>query len=408
MDSAELSGLKQLLDPQGWALLEMLPPYEQDRAMALSQGLRARGIAPDLVAAALTQSQLRAQARRKFGDFATSMLFTRTGLEQATRLVVGAHHARRYRDAGAALVADLGCGIGGDAMAMAALGLPVLAVEADEATAALASVNLRPFDQARVRHGDALEIGLAAEGVDAVFADPARRTAGGKRIFDPSGYTPPLDRLLALREQIPALGLKVAPGVPYTAIPGDAHAQWVSVDGEVVEAGLWFGPLAPEGPGRSALVLHGGDAQVLRESEAGADPGPAPNSPARIAEVRELGAFLYEPDGAVIRAGLVARMAEELGAGIVSDSIAYLTGPAEVETPFATGYRVLDHFPYSAKRLSGYLRGQRIGRVTIKKRGVDVDPARLRKQLGLRGENEATVVLTRLAGRHSVVVVEPL
>ncbi|ROR73597.1 class I SAM-dependent methyltransferase [Bogoriella caseilytica] len=406
MDSAELSGLKQLLDPQGWALLEMLPPYDQDKAMALSQGLRARGVAPDLVAAALTQSQLRGQARRKFGDFAASMLFTRAGLEQATRLVVGAHHARRYRDAGASLVADLGCGIGGDSMALAALGLPVLAVEADEATAALATVNLRPFEKARVRHGDALELDLAAEGVDAVFADPARRTAGGKRIFDPAGYTPPLDRLLDLREQVPALGLKVAPGIPYTAIPGEAHAQWVSVDGDVVEAGLWFGPLAPDGPGRSALVLRGDEAHVL--SDSGTEAASAPNSPARSAEVRALGDVLYEPDGAVIRAGLVARLAEDLGAGIVSDAIAYLTGPAVVETPFATGYRVLDHFPYSAKRLSGYLRTHKIGQVTIKKRGVDVDPARLRKQLGLRGENAATVVLTRLAGRHSAVLVEPL
>src|SRR5690606_38662377 len=153
-------------------------------ALRLSDGLRARGVDPDLVSAALTQSRLRARAATKFGDFAAGMLFTQHGLEQATRLGVGAHHARRFRAAGSQLVADLGCGLGGDAMALSALGIPVLAVEADEATAALATVNLRFFPTATVRHADALEIDLAAEGVDAVFADPARRTRSGRRVFE--------------------------------------------------------------------------------------------------------------------------------------------------------------------------------------------------------------------------------
>src|SRR5690606_31105934 len=166
------------------------------------------------------------------------------------------------------LVADLGCGLGGDAMALSALGIPVLAVEADEATAALATVNLRFFPTATVRHADALELDLAAEGVDAVFADPARRTRSGRRVFDPAAYAPPLADVLALREQVPALGVKIAPGVDRAELPADTHAQWVSVDGDVVEAGLWFGPLAPEGPGRSALVLAGEDAHTLTESDA--------------------------------------------------------------------------------------------------------------------------------------------
>ena len=120
MDAETLS---LLLSKPGWALLGALPPYDERRAMAIAERLRREGVDPRLIAGALTQSRLRAQARAKFDDFADGMVFTQAGLEQATRLAVGARHARRFQAAGCTKVADLTCGIGGDAMAMAALGL---------------------------------------------------------------------------------------------------------------------------------------------------------------------------------------------------------------------------------------------------------------------------------------------
>ena len=171
----DASHLAPLLTPEGWALLAELPPYDESAALSVGQSLRDQGHAPELVSAALTQQRLRSRAEAKFGPFASQMLFTPDGLEQATRLTVSAHHAARYARAGARRVADLGCGIGGDALALAGLGLPVLAVERDEATAALATVNFMAFPEAEVLCADALELDLAARGVDAVFADPARR-----------------------------------------------------------------------------------------------------------------------------------------------------------------------------------------------------------------------------------------
>ena len=396
MDSRALT---LLLSPEGWTLLNQLPPYDEDTALRLADGLRSRGVDPDLVAAALTQSKLRAQAREKFGEFAAELLFTRAGLEQATRLPVAARHARRYADAGATLVADLGCGLGADSLAMAGLGLRVLAVELEEETAALATVNLRAFENAQVRLADARDLDLAAEGIDAVFADPARRTRSGARVFDPRSYSPDLDTLLGLRGQVPNLGLKVGPGIPYHALPSDTHAQWVSVDGAVVEAGLWFGDLAPEGSGRSALLLSG-DASHLLTWPGDAD-APAPQTAAAA-----LGRYVYEPDGAVIRAGLVAPLCAEIGATLLDPSIAYLSTDTPVETPFATGFRVLDSFPFGLKRLRAYLRERNVGRVEIKKRGTAVVPDQLRQQLALKGENAATIILTRLQGKQSVLVVE--
>lgn len=410
MDRATVS---KLLSPDGWALLSSLPPYDERSAMALSTRLRDAGVDPDLAAAAVTQTRLRAKARAKLGDFADGMLFTPDGVEQATRLVVAALHARRYLAAGLTTVADLTCGVGADALTFAGVGLRVLATDVDEVTAALATVNLRHFPEAEVRHADGLTVDLSAEGVDGVYADPARRTRGGRRVFDPRAYAPPLDAVWALRDQVPAVGIKVGPGIPHHGLPDDAEVQWVSVDGDVVEAGLWFGPLAPEGPGRSALVLR-------TVADAGGGPRTAtrvlrgrPGVPEPIPQVGPVGGYLYEPDGAVVRAGLVAHAAAELGGRLVDRTIAYVTTDAPPPAPpsgvpLATGYRVVDVMPFSLKRLKGYLRERGVGRLTVKKRGTAVTPEQLRAQLSLRGDAAATLVLTRVQGKQHVLVVEPL
>lgn len=418
MDAAILS---KLLSPDGWALLGALPPYDERHAMKTVTTLRAQGIAPDLAAAVVTQSRLRARARAKFGDFADGMLFTADGLEQATRLLVAALHARRYLDAGVTALADLTCGIGADSLAFAGTGLRVVATDLDECTAAIARWNLRHFPEADVRHADGLSLDLRAEGIEGVYADPARRVSGSgarsRRIFDPRAYEPPLDAVWALRDAVPAVGIKVGPGIAHDGLPDDAETQWVSVNGDVVEAGLWFGPLAPDGPGRSALVLRtftddDGKEHTLSRTVRGDDGAP---------DVGAVGQYLYEPDGAVIRAGLVGQAAAELGGRLVDPTIAYVTtdDPADlpparpVETvgaqaPIATGYRVLDTMPFGLKRLRSYLRDRNVGRITIKKRGTAVVPEQLRKQLVLTGTEEATIVLTRVAGNQQVLFVEPL
>ena len=393
----DANALSQLLSPAGWALLGTLPAYDESRTMAISERLRAGGIDPQLVAAALTQSRLRAKAHAKFADFADGMLFTEAGLEQATRLAVAARHAQRFAAAGIDKVADLTTGIGGDAMAMAALGLTVTGFELDELTAAIATVNLRHFPNAEVRRADGLAADLTAEGFGGVFADPSRRTRGGTRLFDPNSYAPPLAAVLALRPAFPALGIKVGPGIAHADLPADAEAQWISVDGDVVEAGLWFGPLAPAGPGRTALVIRDGAAVSARRSER---PEPVP--------IGSPGSYLYEPDGAVIRAGLVELVAAEVSGRLLDRTIAYVTSDALVATALATGYRIHDVMPFGLKRLRAYLREHDVGRLTIKKRGTAVVPEQLRRQLDLRGSQEATVVLTRVAGAQMMLVVSPL
>ncbi|MGC4175956.1 THUMP-like domain-containing protein [Demequina sp.] len=374
------------------ALADAIGEYDAKGALAVGQRLRAEGARAELVAAALTQARLRSAATAKFGEFAAGMAFSQEGLEQATRLTVAALHARRYKEAGIERVADLTCGLGADAMAMAALGLGVVAFEKDEATAVLADHNLRHWPDAVVVHAESLSVVRDVE-VDGIFADPARRSGAGRR-HSPSDYLPPLDSVLGLRDQFPALGLKLGPGVPHEALPSDAECEWVSVDGDVVEVGVWCGPLARR-VGHSALVIRHGVAHELAGD-------------LHRGEVRPLGEFVAEPDGAVIRAGLVGALADELGAGLLDQTIAYLTADEAVESPFARCFRVEEVLPLDVKKVASALRARGVGTVEVKKRGVDVVPEVLRKQLKLRGDGSATVILTRVAGKRVAMLAQPV
>lgn len=395
----DLEAIGALLTPQGWALLESLPGYDEDQAMAVGERLRREGHPAHLVAAALTQARLRARARAKFGPFAATMLFTPEGLEQATRLTVAARHAQRFSAAGVTRVADLGCGIGSDSMALATFDREVVAVERDDVTAAVATMNLRHWPEAAVRCEDATMTDL--DGVGGAYIDPARRNAAGKRLLDPRTGSPPLSFVYALAGRLSAVGLKTAPGIPHHLVPPNAEAQWVSVAGEVVEASLWFGLAAREGVRRAALVLPADDDEAGQPVEI--TDGGMPE-----AEVGPVGAFLYEPDGAVIRAGLVGQVAAAVEGRLLDRSIAYVTGDRLVRTSPARAYAVEDVFGFQLKTLRTWLRDRNIGRLTIKKRGTAVEPDQLRRQLRLSGDAEATIVLTRVDGRQSVLAVRPL
>lgn len=401
----ELATARTLASTEGRAMLAALPPYSPATAEHMNSRLRAHGMDPDLAAAALTQLALRAEAAEKLGPVAELLLLTRPGLEQATRTVVAAHHANRFRRAGVARVADLGCGLGLDALALAGLGTAVVGVERDPVTAMFAAANLEMFEEARVVEGDALTFDLVAAAADALWADPARRDAAGRRLTRPAEWSPPLAAVVTRARTVRAAGIKVAPGIDLAEIPPDAHAQWVSVDREVVEAALWFGDAAPEGPGRSALVISGHQAHLLAADGGGPLP---PSSPHEAADLAPLGAYLHEPDGAVIRAGLVAELARRLGAGVVSERIAYLTSGTPAHSPFARSYRILERVDAGAKALARALLARGVGDLTIKQRGSGVDVADLRRRLKLKGPNRATVVLTRTEGKHVALFVEPV
>jgi THUMP domain-like len=393
-EGMETLELMELLSPEGLRLLDSLPSYQStdDVVRSVAQ-LRKAGHGPGLVAAVLSQSRLRAKARSKFGPFADRMLFTEAGLEQATRLQVAAQHAGRFQRAGIAWVADLGCGIGADALAIAALDIEVTGVERDEVTAAIASFNLAPWSNARIENEDASEFDLS--GVDGVYLDPARRTAS-RRLSNPADWSPSLDFAFGLAQRFPT-GIKLAPGIDRDLLPENAEAQWVSAGREVVEVGLWFGALARPGIGRAALIVSdAGTSELTAEADS------------EDAEVGTLGEYVYEPDGAVIRARLIGDLVRSVGGRMLDRSIAYFTADEAIATPFASGFRLLETFPFDEKILKRELASRKIGTLEIKKRGMDVDPAQLRTKLSLRGSASATLILTRAGAKRVALLAERL
>ncbi|MFE4227540.1 SAM-dependent methyltransferase [Arthrobacter sp. NPDC056886] len=410
MTDAPQEHIAPILTPEGWELLASLGPYREDEAFRLTAALRKAGHSPEMVSAVLTQSRLRTKAEAKFGEFARQMIFTKAGLEQATRLTVAARHAQRFAEAGIGHVADLGCGLGADAMALASLDLVVTAVEMDEATAACATMNLIPFRNATVVHADATSVSL--DGVDGVWLDPARRTtstSGTKRIWDPEDFSPPLSFVETLAGSGRAVGVKMGPGMPHDSVPADCEAQWVSVGGDVTEVALWFNAVRRPGVRRAALVLGPQGAAELTSGE-NFDGGP-------VAPVGPVEGYLYEPDGAVIRAGLVADVALQLGGHLVDEHIAYICAPDLQDTPFARAYKVLEVMPFNVKALKSWVKDEGIGVLDIKKRGTAVTPEELRKQLlpggkpagsKAKSKKTATLVLTRIGEDRVAISVEPV
>lgn len=394
---------QSLISTDGLKLLQEAENELDSGTTELTVGsrLRASGVEPDLVAAVLTQAGLRKRAQVKFGDGARKYLFTAAGLEQASRSRVASAHASRFKMAGCTRVADLGCGIGTESLALLSVGVDVLAVELDSLTAQLAAHNLAAGSKAGTALGEVLNADATAvtlDQIDGVFLDPARRTAGHRntrRITSPDDFSPSLNFAFGLAARLPT-GIKLGPGFERELIPYDAEAQWVSVNGQVVETGLWFGAVARPEVRRAALVIRGDE---LHELTAAAD---SPD-----VEVRSLGEYLYEPDGAVIRGRLIGKLAEEhLHAGMLSEGIAYLTGDTLIETPFAQAFRIIEQLPASEKQLKRALVARNIGQLEIKKRGIDVDPAILRKKLQLKGTHPATLIMTRVDGKHTALLAE--
>lgn len=331
---------------------------------------------------ALDQALLKRRSLAKHPD-GDRLWWTAEALEQSSARPVAEHRARRFADAA---VLDLCCSVGGDLLPLAARG-PAVGVDLDLVRLLLARENLR-------------ELGLGGSVVQAdvttleprglVFADPARR-GGGARRFDPSAWSPPLSTVLSWPTT--GLGVKVAPGIDYDALPPALEVEVVSLHGEVKEAVLWGGSLR-DGVARTATLLPGG-AQLR-------------SAGAAVPQVRAPGRYLLEPDGAVIRAHLVGELVELLGGWLLDSTIAYVSADAAPPTPYGRWYEVLETLPFSLKGLRARLRAYDAGPLVVKKRGTAVEPEILRRQLRLTGSREVTVVLTRQAGAHVAMVVRPL
>jgi hypothetical protein len=390
----DVEAARLLRSPEAEGLLAALPAYRAESTLAQAAGLRAAGHPADLVAVVLTQARLAAAAGPRLAPWGDRMLLTEDGAQQATRPGVARHRARRFRESGVDAVADLCCGLGVDALALAEAGLTVRAVEHDPATAELAAANAD-----RLGLADRMSVSVAAAAdvdlrdVDAVFADPARRL-GRHRVKEPARWSPPLPWVLD--RPVRDLGVKVAPGLAAGLVPGDVERELVSWEGQVVEAALYRGRLRSPAVSARATLLPSGVTVTDQDLPSGGPPaGPVSD-------------YLYEPDGAVIRAGLVAAVAAQLDGSLVDPKLAYITNSHGQPTPFAQRFQVEAVMRFQLKRLRAALRQRDVGSAEIKTRGSAVDPDDLRRRLELHGSQAMTVLVTRIGGTPVAVLAKRL
>lgn len=394
----DLQTFNWLLSDAGQAVLAQVQAGDlSDSAQLQTLTHLRRSATAAQAAAAYETARLRARAVAKFSH-AAAMYFTREALEQASGELIAGYRARRY--AAYDHVADLCCGIGGDTLALAQAA-HVTAVDRDPLRLAMVAANARALglnERIAVIVADIEHAPLPA--ADAMFFDPARRSAG-QRIFSLAEYQPPVRLVAQWRAHTPAIGVKIAPGVAdddlatLAAQLGDAQfeVEFISVDGALKEAVLWLGPLATTR--RRATLLHtSAEAHSLMRAD---DPPPT----ARLSEPLT---YLYEPDAAVIRAHLVAELAAMLGAAQLDAQIAYLTANHSHPTPFARRWKILEWLPFNLKRLRARLRALDAGAVTVKKRGSPLDTDALARQLSGEGAYSLVVVLTVVQGRPAALI----
>lgn len=315
---------------------------------------------------------------------AQGWLFTDEALQQATAAPVAEHRAARL--AGHA-VHDVTCSIGGELAALRGTASVLVGSDLDPVRLAMARHNLSRTPAHTGSVCGAPTVLCRADALapvtrdTVVVADPARRS-GGRRRFDPRGYIPALDRLSEVYRGRD-LVVKCAPGIDFDALPElgyDGEVELVSWDGSVREACLWSPGLAGAGVTRRAVMLD------RAEQVSDADPAE------RV--IAAAGRWIVDPDGAVVRAGLVRQYATRHGLWQLDPHIAYLSG--DRLPPGVRGFEVLDALPYAENRLRAALAAADCGVCEILVRGVDVDPDVLRRRLRLEGTQALSVVITRI------------
>jgi hypothetical protein len=378
-----LKSFELLLSPSGRSALTAAAALSPTESTFLGCFDRLRKhFPPELAKAALETSILRAKAAGKFSR-AAEMFFTREALEQSSGEPVARHRAERFRPYGT--VGDFCCGIGGDAIGLAATGVRVVAVDRDPLRLRMAECNIAAnglSGQATFVLRDLLTDPIPE--VEAAFADPGRRT-GDRRVLRLADYQPPPSAVLARLSNGTAVAFKLAPAIAWEELnPFGGEVEFVSLGGELKECVLWLGRLATTR--RRATVLPGG-ASLAADTT---DPPPPLSGPRQ---------FLFDPDPSVTRAGLVTNLGNRLAANMLDPELAFLTSDQGTPTPFATCYEIEAAMPFQVGRLAEALKARGVGRVTVVKRGSAIPPDELVKKWKLTGNEHRIVILTRSAGR---------
>ncbi len=376
-----LRGLRD--SPQLFELLDA----ESGRELGVQKRLR-NEFDGDLVRAAMTLRDLQKRATAKF-DRASQMWFDPKGLEQATSQAVGEHKAKRF--AGRE-VSDWCCGIGADTIALAKAGCQVQAVDLLAANCLRTEWNAEVYQVANRITTRQADVTPLTDRAGLVHIDPDRRDEIGRRMMRLEDCSPGLEFLQQVVDDFPGGAIKLSPASNFAGKFLDAEVELISLNGECREATIWFGELAGEGSFRATALPFG---ETLS-----ADPLSA------WTNVGHHGEFLFDPDPAIVRAGLVDVLAERLNLRRLDAAEEYLTGDKPVQSPFLQTFRVFENLPNNPKQYRKAVRGNSFGQIEIKCRHIPVDAEAVRRKLPLEGIRPGVLIFARQAGRARAFVCE--
>lgn len=399
----DLRKVRYLQEPASLELLRALAS-EPKEDLALAQWGPMKSLPREERTVLLEQLALRKKAAAKFTR-APDMLFLPLSLEQATTEILARHKAKRFQQAGFRRIADLCCGLGGDSFFLPAsalvtgldLSLPVLELyrfnRALYSRTAADAGSGPPAHSIPAVQADATRLPLKA---DAVLLDPARRRTSREGNWGEGSLSPSFPEMERILARHPHAALKLGPG---TALPDfllEYELEFLGLDDECLELVVWSGDLGRKGWVRATELPAGETVAAPRE-----------DLEASFTEGRAAGAFLFEPVKALVRSHLFGMLAQNLRLWQIDSRLAYLSGDAPVRHPLLKGYRVVETLPFKVKQIRAALRRRGIGILEIKKRGLDLSPEELRKELDLRGEGAGTLILTREKGRKTAFLCEP-
>ncbi len=389
------------LDDYRWLVSPAAQPWLSRAALGLAGGETVLALAsqlrgeltPTQAHLVLEQVELRERGREKFAA-AGSMFFTRQGLEQATDELVAAYKASRFPAGGP--VADLCCGIGGDLQALAARG-PTVGIDRDPIAAIVAAANCRGLSGVKIEQTEVAQTTLA--NFAAWHIDPDRRPAG-RRTTRVELHEPGPEIIAQLLAQCGNAAIKLAPAATFEE-PWwhEAELEWIGRARQCRQLVVWFGNLAQQAGCHRATVLRGhlGQAPQLAASFVG-----EPNVETVLAP--KIGRYLFVPDAAVRAAKLEGALAAEQQLQVVAHGVAYFTGDVLIDHGALTAFEVLDVHPYRPATLRAWLAARKLGRLEVKKRGVELDPEKVRRELHVAGDEAAVILLSRIAGQITAIV----
>jgi hypothetical protein len=363
----------------------LLQTVAQVRGSELSLQTQLRRDYPErLVRAAFALCELRRKAAAKFSR-AAAMWFDRQGLEQATPEAVARHKARRF----SGQVVDLCCGIGGDTLALAER-CDVCAVDVNPIACLRTQWNAEVYGVASRVTAACRDAARFDPGRALVQIDPDRRAQAAGRAVRVEDYVPPLEFLQQIAGTLRGGAIKLSPASNFGGKFRDVEIELVSLHGECKEATVWFGELRGSAPWR-ATVLPAGETLAANPLDFAAEIGPPQQ-------------YIYDPDPAVVRAGLVDAAAVHLGLARLDAAEEYLTGTQRVATNFAQPFELLAELPNNDAEIRAYFRAADFGQVEIKCRHIPTDADGIRRRLPLPGTQPGVLIFARLAGKSRALV----